>query len=146
MKQITEETSTIAIIQNQYKILITRRKKDCFLEPNKWEFPRAKVEPNESSEECIIRKVKKEFGLTIIITKLFLKRTHIYVNNNQIINNNLVAFIADWIDGNVENIDCNGSLWVDRNDLEFYDFVETDFPIIKELLTLIHKGDKKYEV
>ena len=146
MKSITEKTSTVELIQNQNKILITRRKKDSFLEPYKWDFPRAKIEPNENFEECIIRKVKEEFGITISIDKLFLTMTHIFVKNNQLINNSLVVFLTDWVDGEVKNIGCNGSLWVDSKELEFYDFVEADFPIIKEFLTTITEGDKKYEM
>ncbi len=126
--------------------MITRRKKDSRLNPNKWEFPRGKVEPNEIYEECVIRKVKEEFGITISIDKLFLTTIHIYVKNNQIIKSNLLIYLTDWVDGEVKNIGCNGSLWVDSKELEFYDFVEADFPIIKDFLTLINKGDKKYEM
>ena len=126
--------------------MISRRKKDCFVDPDKWDFPGGKVEPNETFEECIIRKVKEELGITILIDKLFLTTTHIYVKNNQVINNSLVIFLADWVDGEVKNIGCNGSLWVNSKELEFYDFVETDFRIIKEFLKTLSKGDKKHEV
>jgi len=126
--------------------LITRRKKDSRLNPNKWEFPRGKVESNENYEECVIRKVKEKLGITISIDTLFLTTIHIYVKNNQIIKTNLLIYLTDWMDGEVKNIGCNGSLWVDSKELEFYDFVEDDFPIIKDFLTLINKGDKKYEM
>jgi len=136
-RNIEEKIATAAIIRKHNKILITLRKKDSFLEPNKWEFPGGKVEPNETYEECVIREVKKELGITISIDKLFLKTTHIYVKNNQIININLIVFLTDWVDGEVKNIDFQDSIWVDGKELEFYDFVEADIPIIKEFLTLI---------
>jgi len=119
--------------------LITRRKKYCQFEPNKWEFPRGKVEPNEIYEECVIRKVKEELGITISIDKLFLTNTYLYVKNNRINKSNLLIYLTDWIDGEVKNIGCQGSLWVDSEELEFYDFVEYDFPIIKDFLTLISR-------
>ncbi|MCJ7571598.1 MAG: NUDIX domain-containing protein, partial [Candidatus Thermoplasmatota archaeon] len=102
-RNIEEKFATAAIIRKHNKILIARRKKDSFLEPNKWEFPGGKVEPNETYEECVIREIKEELGITISIDKLFLKTTHIYMKNNQIININLIIYLADWVDGEVKN-------------------------------------------
>jgi len=48
-----EKVATAAIIRNKNKVLIAQRKKDSWLEPNKWEFPGGKVENSETYEECL---------------------------------------------------------------------------------------------
>lgn len=70
-KDIIEKTSTATIIRKNDKLLITRRKKYSRLEPNNWDFPRGKVEPNEISEKRVIRKVKEKLGITISFDKFF---------------------------------------------------------------------------
>lgn len=54
-----------ALICKNNKILIARRATG---DPNvlgKWEFPRGKVEANESEEAAIEREIKEEFELTV---------------------------------------------------------------------------------
>ena len=60
-----EKVATAAIILHKKKVLIAQRKKDSWLEANKWEFPGGKVEQNETYEDCLIREIKEELGITI---------------------------------------------------------------------------------
>ena len=131
-----EKIAIAAIIRKNNKILIAQRKKDSWLEPNKWEFPGGKVEPSETYEKCLIREIKEELGITISIDKLFLKTTHIYVKNNQDLPITIIAYLTDWLEGEVRNIDCQDSRWINIKDIKQYDFVAGDIPIINKLLAL----------
>ena len=129
-----EKIATAAIIQKNNKILIAQRKKDSWLEPNKWEFPGGKVEPLETYEECLIREIKEELNITISIDKLFFKTSHTYIKNNQEFPITIIAYLTDWREGEVKNLDCQDSQWIDIKDIKKYDFVAGDIPIVKKLL------------
>ena len=107
------------------------------MEPNKWEFPGGKVEPNETYEECLVREIQEELGITICIDRLFMKTTHTYMKNNEEFPITLMVYLADWKEGEVKNIDCQDSQWVDAKEITTFDFAAADIPIIKKYLTLI---------
>ena len=125
---------TAGIIRKHGKILIAQRKKESWMEPNKWEFPGGKLEPNESYEDCLIREIQEELGITISIDRLFMKTTHIYMKNNQEFPITLIVFLADWIKGKKRNIDCQDSKWINPSDLMMFDFSAADVPIVEKYL------------
>lgn len=134
-----ERTAVAAIIRKQNKILIAQRKKDSWLEPNKWEFPGGKVEPHETFEDCLLREIREELGITIAVDKLFLKTTHTYLKNNQEFPITLVVYLTDWVEGEARNIECQDSRWVDSKELHTYDFVTADIPVLKKFLSSENK-------
>jgi len=125
---------TAGIIRKHRKILIAQRKKESWMEPNKWEFPGGKVEPNESYAECLIREIQEELGITISIERLFMKTTHTYLKNNEEFPIMLVVFLADWKTGAKRNIDCQDSKWINPSDLKKFDFAAADIPIVEKFL------------
>jgi 8-oxo-dGTP diphosphatase len=134
-----EKIATAAIIRNKNQVLIAQRKKDSWLEPNKWEFPGGKVEPGETYEECLIREIKEELGIAISISRFLMKTTHNYEKDNTIFPITLMAYIVDWVGGDVKNIDCQDSRWVDIQDLNMYNFAAADIPILNEFLSSLTK-------
>jgi len=65
------------------------------MEPNKWEFPGGKLEPNETFEECLIREIQEELSITISIDRLFMKTTHTYMKNNEEFPITLMVYLAE---------------------------------------------------
>ena len=128
---------TAGIIRKGKQILIAQRKKDSWMEPNKWEFPGGKLEPNETFEDCLIREIREELGITISIDKLFMKTTHTYMKNNEEFPITLMVYLADWREGNVRNIDCQDSKWIDTKDIKKFDFAAADILIVNKFLELI---------
>ena len=122
------------IIRKHGKILIAQRKKESWMEPNKWEFPGGKVEPNESYEECLIREIQEELGIIISIDRLFMKTTHTYMKNNEEFPVILMVFLADWKTGEKRNIDCQDSKWIIPSDLKKFDFAAADISIVEKFL------------
>jgi len=128
---------TAGIIRKNKKILIAQRKKDSWMEPDKWEFPGGKIEQNETYEDCLIREIREELGITISIDKLFMKTTHTYMKNNEEFPITLMVFLADWKEGDIRNIDCQDSKWVDTKDIKKFDFSAADIPIVNKFLDSI---------
>lgn len=129
-----QNIGTAGIIRKDKKLLIAQRKNDSWMEPNKWEFPGGKVEPNETFEDCLMREIQEELGITITIDRFFMKTTHTYMKNNEEFPVTLIVFLADWKEGDLRNIDCQDSKWIDRNELKHYDFAAADIAIVNKLL------------
>lgn len=55
------------IYDQQRRILVVKRSEDAQISPNIWEFPGGKCEYLESLEECVIREIKEETSLNVII-------------------------------------------------------------------------------
>ncbi len=130
----TANVGTAGIIRKGKKILIAQRKKDSWMEPNKWEFPGGRVETGETYEECLLREIREELGIGICIDRLFMTTTHTYVRNGEPFPVTLWVFLADWKDGDVQLLDCQDARWVDPKDLPQYDVAAADIVIVKKFL------------
>ena len=130
----TANVGTAGIIRKGKKVLIAQRKKDSWMEPNKWEFPGGRVEPNETLEECLLREIREELGITICIDRLFMTTSHTYLRNGEAFPITLWVFLADWKEGEVQHLDCQDAKWVDPKDLKKYDFAAADIVIVNKFL------------
>lgn len=85
---------TCAIIRNEdNEVLIVQRGGETD-HPFKWEFPGGKLDENESPEECIIREIREELSIEIIICEKLDPVEYDY-GIKQI---NLLPFICDTLD------------------------------------------------
>ncbi|MBW4057308.1 MAG: NUDIX domain-containing protein, partial [Proteobacteria bacterium] len=64
-----------AIIEQSGKVLAAQRGSSMTL-PLKWEFPGGKIESGESSEECLMRELQEELGVSVRITAALSPATH----------------------------------------------------------------------
>jgi 8-oxo-dGTP diphosphatase len=58
------------VIEDRGKILVLRRAPSMTYKPGAWDLPGGHLEANESFEECLVREVAEETGLTIEIERL----------------------------------------------------------------------------
>ncbi len=121
-----------AVINNNGKYLITQRAGNDKL-PLKWEFPGGKVELDETPEECLIREIKEELNLDIIVEGII--STSIYNYNSGTIN--LVAYAAQIVSGSINLFVHNDARWVCINQLDLFDFCPADIAIIEKLKELL---------
>lgn len=122
---------TAGIIEKDGKILIAKRKKGKCLEA-KWEFPGGKLEPLESPKECLKRELLEELSVETEI-KDYVCSSIFYCGNNQI---ELMAFMVAFISGEINLVDHEDYRWVSIEEIEKFDFVEPDIPIVKKLIEL----------
>lgn len=119
---------TAAIIFNQSKILITRRSAKKHL-AGFWEFPGGKIEENETPEECLKRELIEELGIIVKVGAFFMENQHKYEEKEIL----LKAFFCELISGEIILNDHDMILWIEKSELENYQFAPADIPIIKAL-------------
>lgn len=121
----------VALIRRGRKFLIAQRKKnDSF--GLLWEFPGGKKNLRESFEECVVREVKEEIGIDILVHEKFMevrRRRHqhiIWLN----------FFLCSYVSGESTPIECEQVRWVKVEDLKNYPFPPSNDRVIEKLLTV----------
>src|ERR1041385_7546125 len=66
-----------ALVFRDGKLLITRRHADAHL-GGLWEFPGGKRESDETFEQCLVRELQEELGITVTVGELLEELTHEY--------------------------------------------------------------------
>lgn len=120
-----------AIIEHKGKILICQRSAKMKL-PLKWEFPGGKIEKGESKEVCLVREIKEELDINIIV-KTGLKMVAYQYDDFSVC---LYPFLASLESGNPKALEHAQLRWVSSSELLNYHWAEADIPIVKEYLSL----------
>ena len=117
------------LIERGKKVLIAqRRKTDIF--SGKWEFPGGKVQDGEDDTEALRREIKEELGVRVRVGRKFGEHTYDYKEFGV----HLLFFHCRLV-GNLEPRprEHRRILWVSSSDLEKYDFLEADMPILPKI-------------
>ena len=85
---------TCAIIRNEEDEILIVQRGESTDHPFKWEFPGGKIHPGETREDCIIREIREELSIDIVIVSLLPDVEHDY-GFKQI---RLIPFICDTLD------------------------------------------------
>lgn len=119
-----------AIIIDNDKFLCTQRNKNKYEYISyKYEFPGGKVEPQETSEEAIIREIKEELDIEIKVRSKYLTVRHEYPNFIIIMH----SFLCEMLTKKIvlkEHIDLK---WLSSLELPSLDWAEADLPIVEKL-------------
>lgn len=143
--------TTLCYIENNHKYLMLHRtKKEHDLNEGKWIGVGGKFEKGETPEECLLREVKEETGLTL--TKYRLRAVITFISN-QWETEYMYLFTASEFNG--ELIECNeGELeWVDKDEIGNLNVWEGDKIFLKKLveedhfftLKVVYEGDQLVE-
>ncbi len=133
---------TCAIIRNEDdEILVVQRGKDMD-HPLKWEFPGGKIKKGESDEECIIREIKEELAMDIVICNR-IKETEFDYGHKQI---RLIPFICDTLDELPFLTEHVAYKWIDPGKLRNTDFAGADILVAENYLSdHVRKEDSREE-
>lgn len=126
---------TAAVIEKDGKVLIAKRKKAYM--GYLWEFPGGKKEDNETLEECLVREIKEELGIDIMVGDFLCSVKHL-INCQYAIE--LFAFKAVALSHKFRLKDHDEIKWVNIEDLQTYNFFEPDRVIVKALVDKLHKS------
>lgn len=122
-------TAAIAIIEKEGQYLIAQRKPDDYLGLY-WEFPGGKCEEGETLEECLVREIKEELGITVQIREkgeiLEARTPHRRVF--------LHSFYCSHLDGIPQALECHDFRWVKARQLPEYQFPPANQELIRSLI------------
>jgi 8-oxo-dGTP diphosphatase len=113
---------TCAIIRNEENEVLVVQRGEKTGHPFKWEFPGGKLKDNETEEECIIREIKEELSIDIVICKRMPYTEYDY-GNKQI---RLIPFVCDTLDDLPFLAEHIAFRWLNPADLKKVDFSEAD--------------------
>jgi 8-oxo-dGTP diphosphatase len=121
------------IIDDEDRIFAAQRSETMNL-PFKWELPGGKIEPNETSEECLVREIKEELNIDIAIVGSLPSNIHHYAN----VSINLIPFVSKHTSGKIELKEHTNFKWLNTNELLDLDWAEADIPILVQYLNSLN--------
>lgn len=117
-----------AVIKKDGLILATQRSSAMSL-PLKWEFPGGKLEAGETPEQCLLRELQEELGITVRVGQGLEPVTHSYPAFKV----TLYPFLCDQPQGSIILHEHSDACWLEPNELPELDWAEADLPIISQL-------------
>ena len=117
-----------ALIFREGKLLITQRCQDAPL-GGLWEFPGGKREPGETFEQCLVRELREELGIEVVVQDLFEEIAHDYADKSV----HLKFFSCRLVAGEPQALGCAGVKWVGPAELAGHDFPAADARLLDKL-------------
>jgi 8-oxo-dGTP diphosphatase len=119
-----------AIIQHEGKVLCVQRNTSKYdYISYKWEFPGGKVEKDETKEDAIIREIREELSLEILVDSEFCTVEHKYPDFSLTMHSFLCKTEKMTLNLS-EHIDYR---WLDKAELSSLDWAAADLPIVEKL-------------
>lgn len=126
-----------ALIDADGRVLLAQRPEGKQL-AGMWEFPGGKVEPGERLEDCLIRELDEELGITVkeacLAPLTFASHTY---ETFQLL---MPLWICRRWEGTVQGREGQNIAWVRVNKLRDYPMPPADEPIIPVLIDLLGPG------
>lgn len=120
-----------AVIERDGRILIAQRKRTG-QHPLKWEFPGGKVEAEETPENAVVRELAEELAISAQVGPELARYEFQYPGRWPIL---LLFYRVTQFSGEPKNLDFEQILWVQRECLSDYDFLEGDAEFLRQLLS-----------
>ncbi len=129
---------TCAVIRNEDEEVLVVQRGELTDHPFKWEFPGGKLAKDESEEECIIREIKEELSLEVVICGRLTEVKHDYGNKKIL----LIPFICDTLDELPFLSEHISYKWAEANELRSIDFCEADVFVAENYLSGIETDNE----
>jgi 8-oxo-dGTP diphosphatase len=119
-----------AIIRNEEKETLVVQRSDKSNHPFKWEFPGGKLKEGETAEECIIREIREELSMEIVICSRLQEVEYDY-GFRQIV---LIPFICDTLQELPLLSEHISFRWILPEHLPELDLIEADVQVARNYL------------
>ncbi|HXX26109.1 MAG TPA: 8-oxo-dGTP diphosphatase MutT [Pseudolabrys sp.] len=134
MSTQTVLVAACALIDADGRVLIAQRPEGKPM-AGLWEFPGGKVEKGERPEECLIRELKEELGITVKEDCLapLTFASHVYPDFHLL----MPLYVCRRWEGAVTATEGQRLAWVRPNRLRDYEMPPADVPLVSHLMTLL---------
>ena len=133
---------TCAIIRNEENEVLVVQRNENTDHPFKWEFPGGKVDEGETEEECIIREIKEELSIDIVLCSRMEDVDYDYGKKHIL----LIPFICDTLDELPLLSEHIAFKWLSLADLMSIDFSEADIIVAGNYLKANTQPDGEIKV
>ncbi len=116
------------LVFRQGKLLITQRHAEAHL-GGLWEFPGGKREPDETFEACLVRELREELGIEVVVGELVESLTHAYPEKTV----HLRFYRCRWQRYEPQPLECPAFQWVGPGELKDYPFPAADARLLEHL-------------
>ncbi len=123
---------TCAIIRNEDDEVLVVQRGEKTDHPFKWEFPGGKLKDRETEEECIVREIREELSMEVIICRKSEPVAHDYGHKKI----TLIPFICDTLDELPVLSEHADFKWVSPEDLGSVDFCEADVLVARHYMEI----------
>jgi 8-oxo-dGTP diphosphatase len=118
-----------AIIEQEGTVLAAQRSATMTL-PLKWEFPGGKIEAGETEEECLIRELREELGVSVFIRTALSPATHSYPDFTV----TLYPFTCRLTGGTMTMYEHHALQWIEPQRMPELDWAAADMPVVSEYM------------
>ncbi len=123
---------TCAVILNDEGLVLSVRRGPGMDNAGKWEFPGGKIKPGEDHEECIIREIKEELGIRIIITGRLDPVEYDYGDKSV----RLIPFICETLASKPVLTEHDEYRWLKPADVLKLEMTAADIPVAGQFMAL----------
>ena len=124
---MTVERVAVGILVNdKNQVFIAKRSSDKH-QGGKWEFPGGKLEKGETSYQALCREMREEVGIEVQSATLLTEMTYHYKEKTVSLD---FYRINKWL-GTAQGMEQQPVRWVEKSDLDNYEFPEANSKIIK---------------
>ncbi|NLK08232.1 MAG: (deoxy)nucleoside triphosphate pyrophosphohydrolase [Firmicutes bacterium] len=117
------------ILTDGCRILITRRAPEENF-AGKWEFPGGKIENHETEQECLVRELKEELDIDVVVGEFLTEVLHDYGSFKV----KLKTYYCTITGGTISVSVHDKYKWVHANELLNYELLPADIPVVKQLM------------
>ncbi len=133
---------TCAIIRNEESEVLIVQRGEKTDHPFKWEFPGGKQNRDETEEECIIREIKEELSIDIVICCRMQDVDYDYGKKHIL----LIPFICDTLDEMPFLSEHIAYKWITPAGLKEIDFSGADIIVAENYLKYVNGSEAKNEL
>lgn len=107
------------------EVLVSQRKQDQVL-AGMWEFPGGKVEAGETPAQCVVRELREEVGLGVMVQQPLARISHTYDHAHV----RLRPFLCAWERGEAQPLQVAQCRWVTAEELAALHFPPANAPLL----------------